>query len=573
MKKAVNTKLEEIVNRINSLSGKRTVYLSREGDDNVEFFELGKREKLSDAKGDKKHQRIVEKIIDQLIMEEVTFIGVTCERDGSSLFLGVRIDERGETENYSPAGYAGTYLDFYLSDPVSLSKGCSGCKNGISLYETAARIEEGREFFVLGSKSVSRCGKCMGEIFSQISPDSRKKRGEFKSEDFVAALGMDWGAHAKGWASTAESRAEEMPPEIPRQSHAPAPQKGSTRLKRQARPRPAPVQPEQPPVTPQEVYRQLVKKIKGQESAMRDLSLAVALHQCSLKDKDIPSPNVLLAGPTGCGKTHSVNALSELLSVPFVKIPAAQIAPTSYVGTSLGDYFQQLVQKAGSKERAERSIVFIDEIDKLRDQGPNGLSTRRAVQEELLVALSGGDVPLAGGSPGAKSTINTSKMLFIGAGAFSGMIEGPVSEKAKKGKMGLIQAAQEKESPRQRPSADQLIKWGLSPELTGRFSVIGALKPLGRDTLKDILDVEGGPLKMLEKTLGIYAKGVKIKDCLKEHIVDKALEKGTGARALFSIANEVLSLALFRQDMIGEESGLDLNTYKEMLKKDREEEV
>jgi len=247
-------------------------------------------------------------------------------------------------------------------------------------------------------------------------------------------------------------------------------------------------------LTPQEVYQLLGKHVAGQDEAKRAIAIAVANHLRTGSGKQKKS-NVLLMGPSGTGKTEMARALAAELDIPFYAHDATNLTTYGYVGKDVESIVQNLLAMCGNNpQKAERAIVFIDEIDKKADRGVNsGDIGTNMVQDALLKMIEGDKVVV--GNKDQKITVNTSKILFICAGAFSGIRLEAVTKKSiglsktstKTKEVNLIQA---------------LTEYGMKQEFLRRFSVIARTYPHTEESLLSVLD--GKKNSVIETYRGLY---------------------------------------------------------------------
>lgn len=303
--------------------------------------------------------------------------------------------------------------------------------------------------------------------------------------------------------------------------------------------------------SPSAIVRHLDQYVIGQDAAKRTLAVAVYAHYRKLalaRDEglEITKSNVLLVGPTGTGKTLLCESLARLLTVPFVTADATSLAQSRYVNEEIQAILERLHDKAaGDIERTQRGIVFIDEVDKLKsaalaaEHGTSGES----VQHALLKIMEGAPVRLSGGD-----YLDTSNVLFICGGAFVGLEE-IMSHSHGFGFVATSAADDRRilESLNERVKPDDLVKFGLIPEFTGRLAIVARLQDLTRDMLVRIL-VEPRDCIYRQFQAILRTQGVELVVAPRVfgEIADLAIEYKSGARSLRGLFEELLAPVLFR---------------------------
>ena len=314
---------------------------------------------------------------------------------------------------------------------------------------------------------------------------------------------------------------------------------------------------------PEEIKRFLDDYIIGQEDAKKYMAVAVYNHYKRLAqssdDIDIEKSNIIMVGPTGTGKTLIARTIAKLLDVPFTIVDATVLTQAGYVGEDIESLLTRLLQAADyDVEKAERGIVFIDEIDKIARKGDNPSITRdvsgEGVQQGLLKLLEGSivNVPPQGGRkhPEQKMIpVNTKNILFICGGAFDG-IETRIAHRLNSHFVGFSTKGErrklEKEDYLKYVAPQDLKSFGLIPEIIGRLPVLTHLEPLDKKALRAVLtEPKNAITKQYEKLFAMDGVELVFEDSALDFIVDKAVEFKLGARGLRSIVESIMIDKMF----------------------------
>jgi ATP-dependent Clp protease ATP-binding subunit ClpX len=334
------------------------------------------------------------------------------------------------------------------------------------------------------------------------------------------------------------------------------------------------------------IKQYLDKYVKGQEEAKKAISFAFYLHlvRCgivipenapedySIEDLKLPKPNMMLIGSTGSGKTYIIKTLCKHFNIPYIKIDCSSLTSSGYIGKGIDNYFLELYKKCGKNaEKFNQSIIFFDEIDKLSEKatGHNGSVGGIEMQQELLTILEDDEIVFTEHTSGAHGqyTLKINNITFVFSGAFTG-IEQIVSKRTGHQSLGFKKRSTESIGYGDVKPED-IIEFGLMPELVSRINFIETLEPITKEILVQILkESEDSPIIAYQNYFQIHGDTLSIDDEVLELIAEYAIQKGGGVRSLVTILQELLKNHLFMgPNPTSEDFHIDRQYFEKMFAK------
>ena len=320
-------------------------------------------------------------------------------------------------------------------------------------------------------------------------------------------------------------------------------------------------------IPPKDIEKEISQYVIGQNKAIKVMANAVSRQLMKInksneiKEKGlrIPTPNIIMCGQSGCGKTYLLEKISELYNIPMVTIDASTLSKTGYIGESFSNFAKDLYDKCnGNIKKMETAIVYIDEIDKIANKGGvyDKIDVTSSVQSEILRSLQSNDIPIRNDIVGTTiATVNTKDMLFVLSGAFEGIEEIVKKRLIKEGKietksMGFGGNVNPKnlsiEELRKQINKKDLQKYGIKNEILGRCEIMCNLNPLSEEMVRDILLADNGILREYRDLFSLYGKTLKLDKNIIDYIAKETVKnKQLGVRALRSIIENLLNETLY----------------------------
>lgn len=320
-------------------------------------------------------------------------------------------------------------------------------------------------------------------------------------------------------------------------------------------------------LTPKQIAMDLNKYVKGQPELVKTMSNLVSrqllkinyIEEIKEQNIELPHVNNLIIGQSGTGKTYCLETIEKLYNIPVITVDCSTLSKTGYIGESFSDFGKRLYEKCnGDINKMETAIVHIDEICKIADKGGmyEKLDVTSSVQGELLKCLEGKDIVVKNELSGFElCTFNTKNILFVVSGAFDG-IEKIVENRLKKdGKLetksigfgGNVKPKKLSESElRKQITKEDIIDYGIKPELCGRLEIVCNLNELTEDVIKEILLSENGVLSKYKNMFRLYGKTLKLSEEVINYIVNEVMKnKKLGARSISSVIENILNETIF----------------------------
>jgi len=311
--------------------------------------------------------------------------------------------------------------------------------------------------------------------------------------------------------------------------------------------------------SPIQLYKELKKYVAGQDEAIKKISVAIFSHFIGIKAGLRRPSNILLIGPTGVGKTYVIECLSQIIKIPLYITSATVFSETGYIGEDVENIIKNLFEITADVKKTERGIVFIDEIDKLtvkrtEPETPTEETTHKnpvglGVQQALLTLLQGKIVNVSK-EENKYIFIDTSNILFIGAGTFGKLKDIIRRRLSRRLNPSIVLSSRQIFDEL---TFDDLLNYGYIPEFIGRFPNIIAFEDLGTNVLEDILlNYPSSPYLYYKELFKAQGKKLIFSQETIKNIIEKAIMKKTGARALASITNKIVEDALFSIEKFGD---------------------